>query len=198
MIMPDFKDSKGRYLGLVGIWRSFLIAAMLLPCIVCLAKQTVRTVQANQSASDAFLGIWRLDPDKNPRSGLESKSVAIESHGGSYKITIDYVQSNGVKWYFSANTSMKAEVVSTYDSNGKQTKQEWRVTQNGPDSFTLEWLGPFGTLQKYRVAADGTTMTMRDVTARPTVLAGKIDKNGKVVPVDTVEVFDRVPLSPSK
>jgi len=165
---------------------------MLLSNSVCLAKQSAQPAQANQPSPDAFLGTWRFNPDKSSRAGLESKSVVIESQGNGYKLTIDYVRDNGVKRHVSADTSMKAEVVMTFDNDGKQTKQEWRVTRNGPDSFTVEWLGPYGMQERFEVTADGKTMTMRDVTVNPRIIGGKIDKNGKLVRVDTTEVFDRV------
>jgi len=196
--MSDSKNLKDRRVGLLRLWSFLLVPAMLLSCMVCLAKQSGQPAQANQPSPDAFLGTWRFNPDKSSHVALQSKSVAIGSQGNGYRITIDYLQENGVKWYFSANTTMKGEILKTFDRDGKETKQEWRITLSGPDAFTLEWLGPFGMQEKYQIDGDGKTMTIRDVTAKPTIIGGKIDKNGKLVRVESVEVFDKVVSTPSK
>ena len=195
--MSDARNIKVRRDGLL-LLRSFLfVPAILLSCIVTPARESGRSAQANQSPSDAFLGTWRFNPDKSAHAGLESKSVVIEAQGSGYKLTIDYVQNNGVKWHFSATTNMKNEVVKTYDSDGKQTSQDWRVTRNGSDSFQVDWLGLYGMQQKYEVTADGKTMRMRDVTVNPRIGGSKTDKSGKLVRVDRMEVFDRVPTTNS-
>jgi hypothetical protein len=189
--VSDSKNLKDRSVNLLRLWSLLFVPLVLASCNVSLAKQSAQSPQANQSSSDAFLGTWKFNPDKNPDVvGLESKSVVVESQGSAYKLTIDDILDNGVKSYFSANTSMKAEVVKTFDKDGKEKKQEWRVTRNGPDSFTLEWLGLFGRQQRYQVAADGKTMTIRDVTAKPTIIGIRRDKNGNIVP-GPLTVLDR-------
>jgi hypothetical protein len=195
--MSDARNIRVRRDGLLLLWSFLFVPAILLSCIVSPARESGPSAQANRSPSDAFLGAWRFNPDKSAHAGLESKSVVIEAQGSGYKLTIDYVQDNGVKWHFSANTTMKGEIVKTFDKDVKETKQEWRVTLSGPDAFTLEWLGPFGMQEKYQIDGDGKTMTIRDVTVNPRIVGGKIDKNGKLVRVDRMEVFDRVPTTNS-
>jgi hypothetical protein len=196
--VSESKNLKYRSTSLLRLWAFLFVPTMLVSCGVTLAEQSGESPQANQSSGDTLLGTWRLNTKKSPHSTLESKSVVIESQGNGYKLTIDYVQSNGMKWNFSANTSMKAEVVKTIENDGKLAKQEWRVTRTGSGSFIVEWLGPFGKQEKYDVTADGKTMTIHDVTRNPTIVGFGRDKDGKTVPLDTTEVFDRVLPPPSK
>ena len=195
--MSDCGKSKNYFVRLLRSGNFLVVLAILLSCIVCLAKQSGQSTQTDRSSPDSFLGAWRFNPDKSSGAGLESKSIAIESQGTRYKLIIDCVQQNGVKWYFSATTNMNAEVVSTFDKTGKQTSQQWRVTRDGPSSFRLDWLGPYGMQQRYEVTADGKTMTMHDVTASPKIIGGTY-KGGRPVPVDHTEVFDRVLTNPVK
>jgi hypothetical protein len=148
--------------------------------------------------TDAFVGQWKFNDEKSSRKGIESKIIMIESQGGVYKLTVDSASENGVKSYAAATTSMKGEVVKTIDKNGKPTTQEWRVTREGPDAFRVEWLGTFPMQEKYEVSADGKTMTIRDVTPNPIIIAGKLDKNGKLTRVDLFEVFDKALPIPIK
>jgi hypothetical protein len=196
--VSDSKNLKARSVNLLRLGTFLFVPTMLVSCGVSLAQQSGQSAQANQSSGDTFVGTWRINTNKSPHAGLESKSVAIESQGNGYNLTIDSVRENGVKWHFSANTSMKAEVVKTFDKDGKQTKQEWRVTRAGSGSFIVEWLGPYGMQEKFDVSADGKTMTMHDVTANPAIIGVTTDKNGKMVRVDIPEVFDRVLPAPSK
>jgi hypothetical protein len=170
---------------------------LLLGVSICAGQQSAPPQPPN-SSDELLLGQWKFNEDKSTRRGIESKSIIIERQGAAFKLTIENLSENGTHSFYSATTNLKGETVKTFTKDGKPTPQEWRVTREGANAFILNWSGPFPMDEKYEVDKDGKTITIRDVTRNPVIIGGKIDSNGKLVRVDLIEVFDKLPKAESK
>jgi hypothetical protein len=153
-------------------------------------------------APNRFMGVWKFNAEKSS-AGTKTMVVTIEREGKDYKITSDTESERGYKYYYSASTSMKGEIVKTldsdgkpkltgYDKNGQSMFQEWRVTVESSDSFLIDWLGSFWKQERYEVSADGQTMTIKDVPGQSAIIGGKIDSNGHLTVARHVKVLDKV------
>jgi len=129
--------------------------------------------------------------------------VTVERKGGDYSLTLDSESDAGHKFYYSAITSMKGEIVKAldrdgkpkmtgYDANGQPVVQEWRITLESPDAFLIDWLGQLPKQERYELSSDGRTMTISDVPGKSGIIAGKIESSGRFAITKHIRVLDKV------
>jgi hypothetical protein len=117
---------------------------------------TITRAQEPTSAPDRFVGVWKLDLEKHPRSGIKSETLKIEKRVSDYKFIYDWIGDKRDETHWSAVTDMKGEVVKRVQPNGK-TFGPVRITRIDTNNFVEQ---DDLIESKYQVAEDGKTMTM--------------------------------------
>jgi hypothetical protein len=131
--------------------------ATVLPFTCTGAQESTPVPQPEQ-----FIGVWKLDLAKHPRSGIRSESLTIEKQQNNYKITYDWFGDKHDETHWSAITDMKGGVVKRVQPNGKPLA-DIRITRLNASSF----LQQSDLLEeRYQVAEDGQSMKMEMIYLR--------------------------------
>jgi hypothetical protein len=134
----------------------------------------------SNSEPDHFIGVWKLDLEKHPRSGVKSQTLTIEKQQNLYTIAFDLFGEKHDETHWSTTTDMNGGLVKPVQANGKPLAAE-RFTRLDSNSFTEK---SDLTEQRYRVSEDGKTMEMEMIylhtggnTAMPKIVVEYVRAN---------------------
>jgi hypothetical protein len=177
----------------------FCLAAMLLSVAAFVTGQAQEppvAAGAGQTAADPILGWWKLNVEKSTNPIAESELIFIAEQGNQFQIVFQAMQSNKYNPHYQITTDMKGTTAKPVQVDGRPMNDEWRVTRNTPNAFVVEGVGSSGGWRnEYAVSANGKRLTVRELPGTSRIVAGKIDANGVMHPIQHVLVFEKIPDS---
>lgn len=113
---------------------------------------------------ERFLGTWQLQMKESHPALPKSELLTFARTAAGIQITDLITVSSGAVFHYSGVMDPKGNFVHMREASGELMNKEWRILSLDSDELIIE-TRPFGGRNKYKLGADGQTMTMSRLTA---------------------------------